>query len=638
MGTAITVLRRQRDEQARTSNTVRFVQLRKPIREILSNDGSIHGAMGAANVFRDEILSLKENTVNQRYRARLVRQEDLWQEGIRLGAMMGKAGKEPEDDGDRGGHGYYGGKWGVYLRAPDLWFGLIERHRDRLVPLANIVEIHRGITSGNDSFFFPKDCSQQCLAEYAGRAEFEAAFGVGRRQVASGKVKLVRCGEGRGEVRPIESKYLEPEVHGMMEISGFAVRPANCARLVLLVNKPKSKLRAKYVRAYIEWGESRGVDETSTCSSRATKEREWYDLTGHGPGALFWPMAQQYRHVVPVNKQKLICNHNLFDVTPVSADVATLAGILNSTWVVLSKFQYGRPVGVEGDLKTEVVDVKAMLVPDPTGAPEHAQRRVANAFNRLKQREVRQFLSERRLRSMAYRQAGKEDELDRLQDTSELDMPDRRELDDAVLEMIGVVSKEERNELLDALYLYLREFFELTRQKEEKAIVNKKKAKRRGPAKPAEIAQQIYDQICEEEPGLLRKYDPDSLGVNTGQPYDTYDFPSEGTATTDQGLFNSHGVAFVKGKKTLAVIDTKNEAQDALIIAVASTGVRGLVRIPRDEAECRRVLGEFETFIAHRSQRARELIEARTADADLQEKIMQSLGTLLLQGERRLTR
>jgi len=299
---------------------------------------------------------------------------------------------------------------------------------------------------------------------------------------------------------------------------------------------------------------------------------------------------------------------------------------------VLSKFQYGRPVGVEGDLKTEVVDVKAMLVPDPTGAPEHAQRRVVKAFERLKQRDALAFLSERRLRSMAYRQAGKEDELDRLQDTSELDMPDRRELDDAVLEMIGVASKEERDELLGGLYSYLREFFELTRQKEEKAIINKKKAKRRGPAKPAEIAQQIFHQIRKDERWMLQSYEAGFLSAT--QAYDTYELPTDGTATTDQGLFNSHGVAFVKGKKTLAVIDTKSKAQDALVIAVASTGVRGLVRIPRDEAECRRVLDDFSTFIAHRSQRAWELIEARTADADLQEKIMQSLNTLLLQGER----
>ena len=48
--------------------------------------------------------------------------------------------------------------------------------------------------------------------------KFEAAYGVPRKEVASGQVKLVRCGEGRGEIRPIEAEYLEPEIHNLMEI------------------------------------------------------------------------------------------------------------------------------------------------------------------------------------------------------------------------------------------------------------------------------------------------------------------------------------------------------------------------------------------------------------------------------------
>ena len=28
---------------------------------------------------------------------------------------------------------------------------------------------------------------------------------------------------------------------------------------------------------------------------------------------MFWPIAQQYRHVIPLNKDQLPSNHNLFD-------------------------------------------------------------------------------------------------------------------------------------------------------------------------------------------------------------------------------------------------------------------------------------------------------------------------------------
>ena len=114
-----------------------------------------------------------------------------------------------------------------------------------------------------------------------------------------------------------------------------------------------------------------------------------------------------------------------------------MAGILNSSWVVLSKFQYGRPVGVEGNLKTEVVDVNMMRVPDPRRADGDVLARVREAFRKLKGRKALQFLSARRMREMAWRQAGKEVALEKLSDLCELDMADRRELDDAVLAMLG---------------------------------------------------------------------------------------------------------------------------------------------------------------------------------------------------------
>jgi hypothetical protein len=118
-------------------------------------------------------------------------------------------------------------------------------------------------------------------------------------------------------------------------------------------------------------------------------------------------MSQQYKHAIPANDHNLICNHNLFDISPKEGEPGTLGGMLNSTWVVLSKFQYGRPVGVEGNLKTEVVDVKMMLVPNPNKAKKPAQERVAKAFENLKKRPALYFLPERRLRHMAYTQAGK---------------------------------------------------------------------------------------------------------------------------------------------------------------------------------------------------------------------------------------
>jgi len=621
VATAVTILRRAQDAHARMDNAVRFIQLRRPMSEILANDGSTAGAVSAADQFRDEVLSLRHDTVNERYRARLVPQARLWHQGVNLGVMMGKS----KDSGDAHGQpdDYYGGKWGIYLRAPDLWFDLLDKYGARFAPLGDIADVHRGITSGKDDFFFPRDCSDECLQAHQDKSEFLLTYGVPRRHVQSGRVKLVRCGEKRGEIRPIESKYLEPEVHSLIEITGFSVSPQECTRQILLVGHKRGDIRDKHVLDYITWGESKGYHKGSTCASRVTADRDWYDLTGHARGALFWPMAQQYRHIVPSNDSGLICNHNLFDVSPGREDANTLGGVLNSTWVLLSKYQYGRPVGVEGNLKTEVVDVKMMLIPDPRHASAAKKERVANAFRRLKQRKALQFISQRRMHASSGRASS-----DDLSDLCELDMPDRRDLDDAVLQMLGERAAKRRNQLIDGLYAYLREFFELTRQKEEKAIANKKKAKRRGPARPADIAAQLLLYIRESEPHLLRRYDADF--VDSSKPFDTFDLPEQGTPTPYSDVFSANGVEFTKGKRThIAIVETKSPVQAQLLVLAAASGFRGLLRVPRADDECRRVLQDLEKSVRGRDKRLRSLVEDRTVDEQLQQKILAALLPML---------
>ena len=630
VATAVTILRRQADVGKRMDNMIRFVQLRRPIAEILAHDGTTAGAVGSADAFRDEILGIHQNTSNERYRARLVPQGDLWTEGVRLGVMMGKSQENTTDgeDADLSHRQYYGGKWGVFLRAPDLWFKLVDDYGSRLAPLGNIAEVRFGVKSGKDCFFFPINCSEQCLADYHDPTEFEATYGVPRKWVEIGKVKLVLCGEGRGEIRPIEAEYLEPEVHSLMEVDGFTVAPEDCSRLILLVSEGRNKLKGKHVLDYIQWGEKQGYHKGSTVAARASENHEWYDLTGHRRGELFWPKAQQYKHAVPINDNNLQCNCNLYDIhLPSTVDLSVMAGVLNSSLAILSKFQYGRPVGVEGNLKTEVVDVNMMLVPDPTKATPAARQKVAEAFEKMKGRKALFLLSERRLRLMSYRARGREAELEQLSDLSELDMPDRLELDDAVLQLMGIKSKKVRDAFIGELYAYLREFFEWTRQKEEKAIVNKNKSKRRGPARPEEVAAQIHKEILDTDPALLRQYDPDF--IDRSQPFDVFDLPADGVAKAYNDIFVAHGVEFVKGKKRAALISTKIPAQDELVVLVANSGVRGLVRIPHEDGECRTLLRRFGRFIADRDGRIRELVINRTADEDMQARIMEALQPLL---------
>ncbi len=591
VATTATLLQLCADAGERARNNVRFVQLRQPVAEILSHDGTTAGAVQAADAFRNEILSLTENTLTSRYRARLVPQRELLEDGIRLARLMRKSGggeEEGEDEAPQqtAEETYYGGKWGIHLRAPDLWFELMDRFGDRFAPLGELAEIRFGVKSGKDEFFFPRDVSRECLGRVPAFHQFRQEFGIDRECVESGEVKLVKCGEGYGEIRPIEARYLEPEIHSLMEVKGYTVSPKDCGRMILLASEPKSKLKGTYLLRYIEWGESKGYHKGSTCAARVTEERGWYDLTGHPRGELLWPMAQQYKHAIPFNEHQLQANHNLFDIITRNNSHEYIGGILNSSFVVLSKFLYGRPVGNEGNLKTEVIDVTMMPVPDSRGRPPSVLRKIAEAFGNLKKRPAMQFLSERRLRRMAFAKSGREAELQALSDLTELDMADRRALDDAILEMLGVKSQRERDGLISGLYAYLGEFFEGIRQKEEKAIANKNKAKRKAAFSPAELAAQILAEIKDNQGQLLRKQ--------------------------------------------IYMLPTKTPEQAALVVVIATHGGRGLTRVPLDSKDCVSLKKRYETFIDDRAKRLKSMIADRTGDPDLRDRIFDALNDLIL--------
>ena len=108
-----------------------------------------------------------------------------------------------------------------------------------------------------------------------------------------------------------------------MKVDRPVVRASDLDRVVLLAGESMDTLKANapWTWRYLRYGMTATfasrksklvpIPERSTCAARDP----WYDLTGLvRPGIAFWPMAQQYRHIIAANPDRLICNHNLFDV------------------------------------------------------------------------------------------------------------------------------------------------------------------------------------------------------------------------------------------------------------------------------------------------------------------------------------
>jgi hypothetical protein len=184
-------------------------------------------------------------------------------------------------------------------------------------------------------------------------------------------------------------------------------------------------------------------------------------VTGKQAGIGFWPMAQQYRHIIPANPKKLACNHNLFDVHSLELSEASEAAfipVLNCTLLALFKPSYGRYAGTEGNLKTEVVDALLMEVPDPRSVSGPVLKRLEEAFQSMQKREVTHLVEEALLKchtAAAVRKAA----MLPLSLPEELRQADRHKLDDAVFELLGVESPARRQALLDRLYLEVTSFY-----------------------------------------------------------------------------------------------------------------------------------------------------------------------------------
>lgn len=604
--TVATLMRRESDPSKRASNTIRFVQLRKPLKEVLESFDP--DPLRAARMLRDFVESQNENLLDDRWRIRVVNQHDLWKAGCTGGVAGVETATQSQGHGGLGvgeplqGH-YLGGKWGIYLRAPDIFFKLLDRCGSRLVPLREIAEIRRGVTSGADDFFFVRDVTEDEILKSS------AGLQPGSPQIARrlhdkwgirlGDTKRVRVVESGDHSRHlIEAAYLEPEVHSLMEIDSVEIDPAKLSRKILLVSDPPEKLKGTHVLKYIKWGEREGFDQRPTCASRMPL-RQWYDLAPSKPGALLWPLAHQYRHIVPLNPKGIITNKRLFDVYPKEAISAkTLCAVLNSTVVALLKYLYGRQVGREGNLDTEVVDARMMLVPDVRRSSSAVQERLDKAFDLMRGRDCQPLLKE-------------------------LDQAERITLDDATLGLLGVNESAKQAEIRDELYGQMSSLYREIREVELKKQVERRITARRDRASPHTIAEEIWEEFDKAQ---IRAF-PDDF-ISDGESTESVTLPAGKPKVLDD-LFH-RGAVQINGN----VIKLGSKARAEFAAKTVELGHYGPTSIPKSDRACEKALESYGRYEAQMESTFKDLAEERSADPEIQTRIVRELWKLFYASSR----
>ena len=474
-----------------------------------------------------------------------------------------------------------------------------------MTPLQNLARIRRGYTSGNDQFYCVLDVTQEQLDKKDPPEEFKSRWGISPEDTRL--IRIIRDGS-KGE-HLVERRFLEPELHTPQEIQRPIVRKTDVKHMVVNASVPRSRISQTHFAKYVAYAERQGWHTGDTIAARA-RSRPWYDLAltpRENRADIFWPKAQQYRHVVPLNVDKIVCKDRFYGIwTKEEVDPKLLWAILNSTIVALSKHQFGRGAGIEGNLDTQVMDTNAMLVPDIRQAtPETAERAII-ACNQMSGRNAQRFLYD------------------------EFGLEDRRELDDATLEILGIEDSDERSALRDRIYQDLADLQKATKERETIAQRDRRKSARRTSAPtPLEIAEEIWGEH-QFTLDLLQFPEDFVKDLNEGE---RFDLPS-GQVEVGEAMFDTDGLlergTIRVGGPTGHVINI-GTAQKGLFLQAMSLCHRwGQIRLPDNET-CGNAVQDFKKYRDRIEDLCSQLTKRRIPDEHRQKAVTTELMRKALQ-------
>jgi hypothetical protein len=209
--------------------------------------------------------------------------------------------------------------------------------------------------------------------------------------------------------------------------------------------------------------------------------------------------------------------------------------------------------------------------------------------------------------------------------SDELQQSDRRDLDDATLELLGVTDPNERDELLGRLYDATARHFREIR------VVEIEKMEQRGKSNGKrfnlhDLAADIWDAAELEDATPLVEWiaqQPESdsqLVILDEQP----------ASLSNDVMFSPNTVYFGKARKSH--IDCLSRGQAEVVFRLAELGMTGEVRLPSELAPCLKLLGRVNGRIERARARFRDLAESRTGDERVQEQLLDVLQHWFLLG------
>lgn len=372
-------------------NVARFVMFKKPFEEVINSKNVL--ALDNA----DKIIRTSD------YRIFPMNHEELLKEGWEYPDDFDYKKEEKFSRGR-----YAGNKWGgKYLRAPDIYFTIMEKGVDKLIRLDKTARLFGGIKSGANDYFY---INEETIKKWK-----------------------------------IEDRYIKPIFKSPRECKSIEIKKSDLMSQVFVCHEDKKKLNGTNALSYIKWGEKAkvvvkhgSVDGTIIIGynnlQSVTNRKRWYDIGEEIIPDLVWAYLHNDALRVFKNSARCLINNVLYGVTLKNPDdLDFVVGFQNSSVTHLFIQLYGRVNYGEGAVGLALFEVASLPILDPSKVDLQTKNRLHGALQKILKREIRSVFLEYGF-----------DPSKPVREQEPKPLPDRKELDEVIFDIIGLTEHERK--------------------------------------------------------------------------------------------------------------------------------------------------------------------------------------------------
>jgi hypothetical protein len=367
VNTVISLFQRPEQGEGLSDHPVRFVAFKKPFEDVVTVENLA------------AIQAAEQRTSTEDYRLRVLTQGQLLMEGSE---------KRPEEErGPQKVTGplikvarYLGDKWGgKYLRAPDIYFTILEKGKGKLVRLGDIAQVRFGVKTGANEFF------------YLPSKDFDL-------QKEGSLYRLIPKHEDLPSELTIEEEFLRPVIKSPREVTAIYVPPSSLKTRVFVCNRPKTLLQGTNALCYIEWGEKQkskgrqkqeaGVPWPELPTMRG--RHYWYSLEMKQPCDFFCNRFFNDRFFFCYS-EGIVEDQTFYGGLFMDHDIPIeqCMAVLNASIAYLTAALLGRVALGEGVLQYAVYEMERLTVLSPKMVPPAVRVAMLGSFEQLRVRPIK---------------------------------------------------------------------------------------------------------------------------------------------------------------------------------------------------------------------------------------------------------